>query len=229
MRIRHSASLKEQVRILRSSGKTYSEITKELEISIPKSTISSWCNKIILPIWYQNKVDELNKKSFSKAQKMAWVSNKIKRERFLEKLIENKEVILRKLNDQQTLKLLLSMLYLGEGSKWKSHRGLMLGSSDPNIIKLYIRLLETCYGVISKNLRCRVSYRADQDISVLQKYWSKITLVPLSNFYKTKPDPRTIGKPTKNKNYMGVCVITCGGTHIQLELEAIPKIILKGL
>ena len=160
---------------------------------------------------------------------MAWESNKAKRERLLHVLGANVASLQEKLKDADVLKLLLSMLYLGEGSKWKSHRGLVLGSSNPDIIRLYIRLLNICYGITTEKLKCRVSYRADQDIHVLQTYWSQITSIPLDNFYKTIPDPRTVGKPTKHQDYKGVAVISCAGTHIQLELEMIPKVILKGL
>jgi len=125
--------------------------------------------------------------------------------------------------------MLLAFLYLGEGSKWSGHSGLMLGSSDNNIIKLYLHLLKKCYSLDAGKLKCRISYRADQNINLLEKYWSKVTGIPIKNFYKTKPDPRTVGKPTKNKDYKGVCVIMGGGTAIQLELEAIPKIILVGV
>ena len=77
-------------------------------------------------------------------------------------------------------------LYHGEGPKWKSHSGLLLGSSDLNINQMYIRLLKI-------------------------------------------PNPRTVRSPVKKKNDKGVCVISYDGTYIQLELEMIPKIILKGL
>ncbi|MDO8582220.1 MAG: hypothetical protein Q7S16_05105, partial [bacterium] len=137
--------------------------------------------------------------------------------------------LIEKIKDKSTLKLALAFLYLGEGSKWRSHSGAMLGSSDPDIIRLYIRLLGLCYGIQSNRLKCRVSYRTDQDINYLQKYWSEVSGIPLVNFYKTKPDPRTKGKPTKKLDYMGVCVITGAGTNIQLELELIPKLVLKGL
>lgn len=227
--MRYTKQLKEKVQKLRSKGKTYSEILMVLNIPVPKSTISSWCSDVALPSWYQEKVALINIKNFSKAQRMAWASNKIKRERLLNDLLKNNEHLSKKLHDKDILKMVLAILYLGEGSKWKFHRGLMLGSSDPDIIRLYIRLLELCYNISSEKLKCRVSYRADQDIDYLQKYWSRITSIPLRHFYKTKPDPRTVGKPTKRKEYKGVCVVTCSGTHIQLELEAIPKLILKGL
>jgi len=225
----YSSEIKESVRRLRSEGKTYFEIMEILKLRIPKSTLSSWCADVVLPPRYQEKVDNLNRENLTKGQKMALIANKVKHEKLV-KALETRNIHLQNvLENRDTLKMILSMLYLGEGAKWKSHRGLMLGSSDPNIILLYIKLLRLCYHIPLSKLRCRISYRADQDINSIQKFWSDITLIPLENFYKTKPDPRTIGKITRQKDYKGVCVIMCSGTEQQLELELIPKIILRGL
>jgi len=225
--VAYDNKVKEQARSLRSQGKTYSEILKVIKLDIPKSTISGWCSNIELPQWYQNKIDELNKSSLTKAQKMSLVANNAKRERIISEIVKEAKIITKSLKDKNMLKVILAILYLGEGSKWKSHRGLSLGSSDPTIIKLYISLLRLCYGISVKSLRCRISYRADQSINDLQKFWSHVTSIHAKNFYKTIPDPRTVGKPTRKKDYKGVCVITCAGTHIQLELQAIPDLVLK--
>ncbi len=214
---------------LRAAGLTYSEITKKLKIKVPKSTISNWCSGIYLPAEYQEKIDKLNKSNLSKAQKIAMVSCKLKREKLFSSLHDKNKHLAKKLKDRDLLKMLLSILYLGEGSKWHSHKGLSLGSSSPEIITLYLQLLHLCYNIKPKDLKCRISYRADQNINKLEIYWSRITLIPLKNFYKTIPDPRTVGKPTKQKKYKGVCVVMTGRTDIQLELELIPKIILEGL
>jgi len=225
----YSIDIQREVQKLRGKGKTYSEILKEINISIPKSTLSSWCQNVLLPSGYKKKIEELNKINHNKALAAALASNELKRQKlFLE--IERKNNNLRyKMSDKDILRSLLAVLYLGEGAKWRSHRGLMLGSSDPNIVKLYIKLLKLCYGINVVELRCRVSYRADQNIKKLESFLSKVSGIPIKNFYKTIPDPRTIGKATKNMDYKGVCVITCKGTEIQLELEEIPKMILKGL
>lgn len=220
-------AIKEEARRLRSRGKTYSEIMNTLGIKLPKSTMAEWCRGVKLPDSYWNKLDKINKYNYIKARKAAWLASKQKRERFLNELLKNNEILKNKIGDKDILKIILAILYLGEGAKWKGHHGLMLGSSEPDIINLYIRLLDICYGIKVNQLKCRISYRADQNLRILKKFWSKVTGIPLINFYKSKPDPRTIGKPTKNKGYKGVCVVTCGGTHIQLELEAIPKIILR--
>lgn len=220
---------REEARMLRAKGKTYSEIKQTLGLSIPKSTMAEWCRNVKLPDSYWKKLDKINKYNYIKARKAAWLANKQKRERFLSELLKNNNILKSKIRDKDILKIILAILYLGEGAKWKAHHGLMLGSSDPNIINLYIRLLYACYNIKPNQLKCRVSHRADQNLKVLEKFWSKTTGIPLGNFYKSVPDPRTKGKPTKRNDYKGVCVVTCGGTHIQLELETIPKIILEGL
>ena len=193
--------VKEQTKKLRSKGKTYSEIQHTLKLTLPKSTLSGWCRGVKLPSWYKQKIFKINKINYERARKLAWVANKVKRERFLQRLLKNIEPLKKKIKDKDVLKMILATLYLGEGTKWKSHSGMVLGSSDPNIILLYIKLLELCYGINRINLKCRVSYRADQNIKNLEKYWSNIIGIPLGNFYKTKFDPRTIGKPTKKKEY----------------------------
>ncbi len=224
----YPAVTKLQVQNLRSKGKTYTEILKIINLKIPKSTLSKWCESVSLPKWYKNKLKELNELNIGKAQQYAFVQLHKKRREYLEQTHREAGNIFRKFN-MSGLKMMLAMLYLGEGSKISGRSGLCLGSSDPNIITLYILLLERCYGILIDKLRCRISYRADQNIKELEKYWSRITGIPLKNFYKTKFDPRTVGKPTKNLNYKGVCVITCAGARIQLELETFPKLLLQKL
>lgn len=221
--------LKVDVKRLRAEGKTYTEIREVLGIQLPKSTLSNWCRGVAMPLEHQERIRLINKANFKKAQDSAWASTRAKRQQLLAQLQELNKHLMVRATERDTQKIMLAMLYLGEGSKWRSHSGLMLGSSDPSIIQLYIRLLKTCYGITMNQLKCRVSYRADQDIRVLEKYWSEIAGVPLENFYKTKPDPRTIGKPTKQTGYKGVCVVHSGNTKIQHELEIIPRILLRGL
>lgn len=218
--------IRDKVRRLRSKGKTFTEIRKSLNLSMPKSTLSNWCQGVTLPNWYAARIKKLNSESLKKAQTIAWASVRRKRELFLNEVRREAIKVIRKFN-LENLKIVLAMLYLGEGAKWKSHSGLMLGSSDPQIILLYISLLKKCYGIKRNQLKCRISYRADQNIAELENYWSVIAGIPKDNFYKTKPDPRTIGKKTERTDYRGVCVISCAGSHIQLELEEIVKLLLN--
>lgn len=224
----HSPILQKRVKGLRSHGKTYAEINRLLKIKLPKSTLSEWCKDVTLPKWYQEKIDQLNNKSLSKAQRYAHAQLMRKREIFLDTVKKEAGVVLRQFN-VSACKVSLAMLYLGEGAKWQGHSGLMLGNSDPNVILLYVMLLEKCYNIKIEQLKCRIGYRADQNINELEKYWATITGIPRSNFYKTKPDPRTKGRKTRKLDYKGVCVISCAGSQIQLELEMIAKLLLENL
>ena len=141
------------------------------------------------------------------------------------KSVRNENSYLGKLINKDIAKLLLAVLYLGEGKK-KSGL-LMLGSSDVNIIKLYIELLKKCYKITDDRIKCRISYRADQNIKHLTDFWSKELNLPIKNFYKTIPDPRTVGRNTKNKKYKGVCVVyILKSSRIHLELKIISEIIM---
>ena len=92
----------------------------------------------------------------------------------------------------------------------------------------FLYLLRYCYDIDEKKLRCTVQSRADQNVGELEKFWSKITEIPPSQFYKTRIDSRTIGKKSKKLNYKGVCRIDYFSGDLFIELMQIPKIIYKG-
>jgi hypothetical protein len=211
---------------LRSKGKTYSEINKQLAKAVPKSTLSYWCRNVVLPDFYKVKLARLNEGNRAKGRQKAILSRINDRRALISEFrIKNKYLVRKLTNEIAIQRVALAILYYCEGNKWKSHRGLMLGSADPYLLKLYIKLLRSVYGIKGSCLRARVSHRADQNIRELENYWSGITGIPIKNFYKTIPDPRTTGRPTKNPDYKGVCVISCAGTKIQLELEEIVRIL----
>ncbi|MDD5750350.1 MAG: hypothetical protein PHU56_01725 [Candidatus Pacebacteria bacterium] len=216
---------------LRRTGKTYSEIQQALKIKIPKSTLSYWCNGIELPFRCQERIKKIVSDNQKKSRAAALMAKKEKRQQFLKGLVGKNFYLIDKLQDKDFLKVILAMIYYCEGSKWKNHSGLMLGNSDPRLLNFYVNLLKKCYpDVISNEIfRCWVSHRADQDINGLNRFWSQKLGIPLRCFYKIKPDPRTVGKPTKREDYKGVCVVSSRGSEIQLELETIAKMLFDKL
>lgn len=129
--------------------------------------------------------------------------------------------------DPESGKMICGLLYLCEGAKYPSTRCLIFGNSDPAIIRCFLNLLKASFDIKDDKLRCRVMYRWDQDINKLNKYWSTVTAIPLSQFFKSKPDKRTKGKPTLKTNYKGVCSIQYPSTSLQFQLQAIGEIIIK--
>jgi len=130
--------LKNQVRLLRQRGKTYSEIKNILAIDIPKSTLSYWCKNIGLPNGYADKIDTYNKFNLEKARKVALANHKIERDKYLKSVSERNRHLETVLKNKDVAKIALAVLYLGEGSKCQ--RGsLMFGNSDPFIVSLFCR------------------------------------------------------------------------------------------
>ncbi|MDP3901010.1 MAG: hypothetical protein Q8Q38_01585 [bacterium] len=220
-------NLKARATALREKGKTYGEIRKVLGKPISKSTLSYWCRNTPLPSHYEERIAKIVGQASSRGRKTALALNRIRFEERIEEIRSRAHQLSSFFKDERTAKVALAMLYLGEGAKWKRHRGLHLGSSDPDIVQIYIRLLDRCYGIPREKLSARISYRVDQDIQALTRFWSRVTGIPKSRFYKTKPDSRTKGKKTLIKDYKGVCSITCAGTDVQLELDFIARMFLE--
>lgn len=217
--------LKNDVRRLRALGHTFGEIQTLTGRKIAKSTLSNWCHGVLLPDSYQQRINLLNVENRNKGRIIAWEINKIKREEFFEEIrVKNKKIV-GSVESLPVAKIALAMLCLGEASKSKTTSSFYLGNSDPKIIILFLELLKTCYDFKIEKIRCTVQCRADQNIPELEKYWKKITKVPSKYFYKSRIDPRTIGKPTLRKEYKGVLRIDYLDRKVQLDLESLADLI----
>jgi len=218
-------SLKTKVIELRKNGTTYGEIIKILGCKIPKSTLSDWCNSIYLNSEQKKLIDKKVKENCRKGMEVARIVNKERRDIYLNSIIKRNAYLSNILKNKDVCKIALSMLYLGEGSKGLGRGSLRFGNSDPFVIDLFLNLLKKCYSIDEKKFRCTILCRADQNIESLEKFWKKTTKIPKSQFYKTRIDPRTIGKISKKPAYKGVCVIDYFSADIFLDLMQIPKTI----
>jgi hypothetical protein len=223
----NKVELRKKATILRKQGKTYSEIQRKLKKPIPKSTLSYWCKSIKLSKKYRERIQKIFLNNAKKGRKVALIVNKIKREKYLRSIANRNKHLAKVFKNRGVAKIALAMLYLSEGSKYQ--RGsLMFGNTDPFIISLYMHLLRRCYNINESKFRCTLQCRADQNIKKLEKFWSHITKIPLSQFYKARIDPRTIGKPSKKLDYKGVCRIDYFSSELFIEIKQIPNIIYKG-
>ena len=118
-------------------------------------------------------------------------------------------------------------MYLCEGGKYPSSRHLTFGNTDPAMIKTFLTLLRQHYEIAESKFRVRVMHRWDQDGAALRRYWSRVTGIPLRQFYRSYADRRTKGTPTRKYTYKGVCSVQYGDTTTQYELQAIGEAVLK--
>jgi len=158
---------------------------------------------------------------------VAWIVNRERRKKYLESIVNRNKHLALLLKNKDIAKITLAMLYLGEGTKGLDRGSLRFGNSDPFVVDLFLNLIRKCYKIDKKKFRCTILCRADQNVNNLEKFWQKITKIPKHQFYKTRIDARTIGKPSKKLDYKGVCVIDYFSADIFLDLMQIPKTIHK--
>ncbi len=226
MQKRKYIAFKNRAIVLRKKGKTYGEIQEILGENIPKSTFSLWFQDIQLSAQQQEKIKRQAQLKSQNGLIIALASNKTKREKYL-KSVENRVKHLKTIiENHDTAKIAIVMLYLGEGAK--NRRGSMaLGNSDPKIIGLFLKLMRQCYKIDETKFRCTLQCRADQNIKKLEKFWSKTPSIPLQQFYGARIDPRTIGKPTKKLDYKGVCKIDYFSADLYNELTKIAEVLTQ--
>lgn len=211
----------------RKRGKTYGEIQKLVGRKIPKSTLSCWCKDILLIPEYKIRIEKAMKKNIKRGQAIAFIVTREKRKKYLKSIDTRINHLEKTSQDKDVAKILLAMLYLGEGSKAKKS-SLMFGNSDPKIISLFLRLMRYCYSIDESKFRCTLQCRADQNIKKLEKFWSSITNIPLNKFYTARIDARSIGKKSKKPDYKGVCRIDYFSADLAIELKKIADLICEG-
>lgn len=222
----YSSRVKDRARQLRKEGLSFREIG--LKMKVPKGTVGNWVRDVELTraqrLW-------LKKREIAGSLKGRAAIAKLTKK----KIEEWKEDIRNKVEnfgrlpfeDKKMGKLACAMLYLCEGSKYPARRCLTFGNSDPEVIRLFLKLLRDNFSVDETKFRCQIMHRWDQDLNELSHFWSKVTEIPLRQFHKSKPDERTKGRPTERSDYKGVCSISYYDTSLQYELQAIGEAIMK--
>lgn len=206
--------LREEVIKLRKAGTSIGVINKEY--GIPKSTLSCWFRKIKLNKHQKDRIYKAATIKMDNARKKAvlW-HNKQKADR-IEKAKTDAYTTLNNLDvkDKNILELALSFLYLGEGAK---SNVTSMGNSNPKTLKFLINAVDKLYGIKTKDIKCDIHIRSDQNAEELNKYWSKTLNIPIENFGKVSIDKRTVKSKTY-EHYKGVCILRMGTLHIQRKL-----------
>ncbi|MEW6616896.1 MAG: hypothetical protein AB1333_00535 [Patescibacteria group bacterium] len=220
--------VKEKAIELRKQGKTYIEIESLLKIHIPKSTFSFWFhglekNPIIAGILKKTKENSLKKARIAAQEKKKRIKNE-KNVFFFEK---NKNLF-HLLDNKNIAKIVLTTLYLGEGSKNPNRGSIVFGNSDPKIISLFLELLRKNYVIDETKFRCTVQCRVGQDINTLENFWVGVTKIPRKQFYLARIDPRTRGIISKKPDYKGVCRIDYFSAEVLNDLLGSIKVITMG-
>lgn len=193
--------LNEKIRAtnLRKKGLSYGEINKRVRVS--KSTLSLWLRDIKLTSRQVKRI------YIDRRQKNAYNLAKFNRKRKIER---TKEVI--KTAKKEANKLFKDplfspglMLYWAEGSNDLQEK-VKLSNSDSAMILFMMKWFRKFCNVPEKKFRIALHIHTLHCRKNVEKYWSKITNIPLSQFQKTQIKPTSLGQ-RKNPLYNGTCNI----------------------
>ncbi len=223
-----SDTLREKAIALRLDGGTFHTIQQALGLTIPKSTLSTWFRPLHLSAETEQKRTKHTQRLNAYARERSRLAkHRMAREEDIH-LEKDNEYLKKMLYEPNTAKLMLATLYACEGGKNRKNSRVCFGNSDPGLLALFLRLMRTCYALDERKFRCTIQTREDLASDNPEGYWSRITGVPLSQFYKTRIDARSDGKPSIKKEYRGVCVVDYFSAHLLKELLAIGRVITKG-
>lgn len=179
----------EEARLLRSQGLSIKEIAQQLRVT--KSSVSVWVRDVLLTIEQKKR---LAKNGVSYAVVEQRRRTRLENEKARKELIMEdaaKEVGSAVADD---LKYLGAMLYWAEGGKTQSM--VRFTNSDPEMIKLMMRFFREICEVSEEKFKGYIHIHPHLDYKKAEQYWSLLTSIPLTQFFKTYRIPN---KSSQNK------------------------------
>ena len=176
-------ALREKARKLRSRGKSISEIVAALNVS--KSTVSYWCRNIKLSSTQIRTLAKRQESGGALGRLRAAESKRLTRIAAVADAGQKGKRDIGRLSERDIF-ILGMALYWGEGYK-SGNEECGLTNSNPDIIRSFITWIRRTYGVRLPDLILRVSINGSHRdrIRDVEKYWSKVTGISLTQFTKT--------------------------------------------
>lgn len=199
-------------RTLRQKGFSINEIVKRVGAS--KASISVWVRDIILS---PSMLRTLAKQSYSTSAIEKRRVSRITNERAKKEFI--KETHSRNIGEISKNELLLigTALYWAEGAKrTKGVAGISNG--DPMLIKVAMRFFREICKVPEDKFRGYIHIHSHLNHKKAEEYWSRVSNIPLTQFYKTYRNPKdTRGNGKDTMPYGTFDVVICD-TQLLLKI-----------
>lgn len=174
---------RERARKMRKDGTSIGAIALSLHVS--KSTVSYWCRDIPLSEEAISALSGARRTEGTKALLRASEAKRTARILATHNAHEAGTADMKNLS-QRDLFMIGIGLYWGEGYK-NGNEELGFTNSDPEMIKFFIKWLRATYGIEPQNLILRVSINTlhTYRINDVERHWSDLTGIPLSQFTKS--------------------------------------------
>ena len=163
---------------LRLKGIAMGEIAKQLKVS--KSSVSYWVREVKLSKVQLNSlnrnghsVSAIEKRRISRLANTKSKHDKVFKRAFTDAILLSKN----------PLWCIGVSLYWGEGGKTQGTA--RIANSDPAVIKTMMNFFRNICNIPEERFRAHIHTFAHCDIIQAENYWSKVSGIPLTQFYKT--------------------------------------------
>lgn len=206
-----------QARHLRHKGFSLNQIVSILNIS--KSSASVWVRDVKLT---KNQTKFLKHKAHLKEVIVKRVETRLKNENARRRLImdAHKKHIRKDSINLETLKILGTCLYWAEGGKSQKNRSFSFWNSDPQMVRVMLAFLRNVCKIPEERFRGHINLHIHLNAEVAEKYWSSISGIPISQFYKTTKIVSRASKNTRDTLPYGTFSIQIGSTDLFLKMLA---------
>ncbi|MCF7865749.1 MAG: hypothetical protein K9M11_04585 [Candidatus Pacebacteria bacterium] len=212
---------KQQAIKYREEGMSILEIANILGVS--KASVSLWVRSVVLnkDQKYTLKLKNTDFEVIERRRQSRLKNEDLKRQNIIdaaEKEIQNL--------DKKDLRVAGVMLYLAEGGK--TQRGLVrFSNSNPQVIKLMMKFLQDVCDVPKGKFKGHIHTHSQVQVFEAEKYWSNVTGIAKTNFFKTYVKPSTSSKGLKNNLPFGTFDIYVCDTRLFLRIKGWTNKILK--
>lgn len=207
---------------MRRQNKSYNEISRTL--GIPMGTLSGWFINDRLSQKTKKELTQLALTQTLKRVKQWVATNQARWEKWRGEAREDATREFIKLY-KNPLFVAGLMLYWAEGDS-KLGNPCRFTNTDPRMISLYIRFLLRILNVPKEKLRVAIILYPDLSEKNCLNFWSKITDMPLSQFYKTQ---FIKGRHPTARLSNGICMITCCSRQLKEKITVWIDLLSKKL
>ncbi len=205
----------------RKKGFSISEIARKLDMQ-KSGTISSWCRDISLA---PEQIERLAKKQSAGSYKGRMIFLEKVRKTRIEETAKLKKEGVKEVGKISRRDLFISgiSIYWSEGYNHSSNDQVGFVNSDPRIVLLMLKWFEEICKVSKErfSLSIRINEVHKERVKKVEKYWSNVTGIPLSQFTKTtliKAKSKRI-YPNHDTHYGNLRVLVHKGTRLRRKIN----------
>lgn len=215
---------KEQVlaRHLRKKGKSLQDIANTLNVS--KGSVSLWVKDVKLT---KPQSRFLAYQPFKREAVLKRTKTRLKNEKDKRQIIidSHKESIWGIDVSLDSLLLVGICLYWAEGRKADSNRIFTFTNSDSDMIRVVMCFLRKICKIPENKIRGHIHLHEHLSSDMALKYWSEVSGIPASQFYKTSQQHNKSSKDTKDTLPYGTLDVSVCSVDLYLKMLAWAEVI----